>query len=66
MALRKNEKLAQHQVLGHALDFAGYELVIQVFLFREDPGHKIEIGRQGAAKQQEVRGRSRIAVPVLI
>jgi hypothetical protein len=31
------------------LDCADYELEIQIFVFSNDPGHKIEIGRTGEA-----------------
>jgi hypothetical protein len=54
--IRKNEKLAQHQVRGQALDCADYELEIQVFVFSNDPGHKIEIGRTGEADPDTRRG----------
>jgi hypothetical protein len=59
--LPKNEKLAQHQVRDQALDCADYELEIQIFVFSNDPGHKIEIGRTGEADRDTRREhRSRL------
>jgi hypothetical protein len=56
MDIRKNEKLAQHQVRGHALDCADCELEIQILGFSKASGHKIEIGRTGEADHDTRRG----------
>jgi hypothetical protein len=41
--IRKNEKMAQHQVRGRALDCADYELENLIFFLGNDSGHKIEL-----------------------